>query len=84
MLIALCSASLPAAAMVSDPNWTETVFSVSRNMTGDTSQKLHTRLTWVPDRSDRLFVLEKNGRVRALADALTTTTPAWSTLAPDM
>ncbi len=77
---ALCS-GLPAAATVSDPNWTETVFSVNRNNPGDTTGKLHTGLAWAPDGSDRLFVLEKNGRVRILSGALSTTSPTWSTFA---
>lgn len=75
------SASLPVAATVSDSNWTETVFSVNRNDVGDTSGKLHTGLAWAPDGSDRLFVLEKNGRVRILSGSLTTPTPVWSTFA---
>lgn len=60
-------------AAVSDPNWTETVFS------SDGSQ--HTGLAWAPDGSDRLFVTEKAGRVRVLTGALTTGTGTWSTFA---
>lgn len=73
--------SLPVAAAVSDLNWTESVFSVNRNTLNDTSGKLHTGLAWAPDGSDRLFVLEKNGRVRILSGALTTAAPVWSTFA---
>ena len=82
--LVLCTAlgsSLPVAAAVSDPNWTESVFSVNRNTPNDTSGKLHTGLAWAPDGSDRLFVLEKNGRVRILSGALSTASPLWSTFA---
>ncbi len=81
-LLVLCTAlgsSLPAAAAVSDPNWAESVFSINRNTPNDTTGKLHTGLAWAPDGSDRLFVLEKNGRVRILSGALTTAVPVWST-----
>ena len=64
----------PAAAAVSDPNWTETTFSTNAGGGG------HTGLAWAPDGSDRLFVLEKNGRVRLLSGSLAGT-PAWSTFA---
>jgi glucose/arabinose dehydrogenase len=80
----LCLAAghvLPVSATVSDLNWTETVFSVNRNSPGDVSGKLHTGLAWAPDGSDRLFVLEKNGRVRVLSGSLTSTSPVWSTFA---
>lgn len=73
--------ALPAAGTVIDPNWSESVFSVNRDTPGDTSGKLHTGLAWAPDGSDRLFVLEKNGRVRVLSGSLTTNNPAWSTFA---
>ena len=73
--------ALPASGAVSDPNWTETVFSVNANTPGDTTGKLHTGLAWAPDGSDRLFVLEKNGRVRILSGSLTTNMPVWSTFA---
>ncbi|MDZ4814431.1 MAG: PQQ-dependent sugar dehydrogenase [Pseudomonadota bacterium] len=82
--LVLCTAlggSLPVAAALSDPNWTESVFSVNRNTPNDTSGKLHTGLAWAPDGSDRLFVLEKNGRARILSGALTTASPVWSTFA---
>ncbi len=62
-----------AQATVIDTNWTETIFS------SDGSQ--HTGLGWAPDGSDRLFVLEKTGRVRVLGGALTGGTPTWSTFA---
>src|SRR5688572_7274499 len=60
-------------AAVSDPNWTESVFS------SDGAQ--HTGLAWAPDGSDRLFVTEKTGRVRVLSGALSTGTGTWSTFA---
>jgi glucose/arabinose dehydrogenase len=81
LLCAAIGASLPATATVSDPNWTETPFSVNQNMPGDMGLKLHTGLAWAPDGSDRLFVLEKNGRVRILSGALTTGAGTWSTFA---
>lgn len=81
LLCAAFGASVPAAAAVSDPNWTETVFSVNRNAPGDTSGKQHTGLAWAPDGSDRLFVLEKGGRARILVGATTTASPVWSTFA---
>lgn len=62
-----------AHAAVSDPNWTEATF------TTDGSQ--HTGLAWAPDGSDRLFVIEKTGRVRVFSGALTTGTGTWSTFA---
>lgn len=70
-----------AHATVIDTAWTESIFSVNRNNPGDTSGKQHTGLAWAPDGSDRLFVLEKTGRVRILKGALTTATPTWSTFA---
>ncbi len=81
LLLAACSASPLAQAAVSDPNWTETAFSINRNSPTDTSGKQHTGMAWATDGSDRLFVLEKNGRVRVLSGALTTTTPEWTTFA---
>ena len=54
LLLAGLFLASPLHAAVSDPNWTETVFST------DGSQ--HTGLAWAPDGSDRLFVLEKTGR----------------------
>lgn len=80
LLAALCC-GLSATATVSDPNWTESVFSVNINSPGDTSGKQHTGLAWAPDGSDRLFVTEKTGRVRILSGALTTASPVWSTFA---
>jgi glucose/arabinose dehydrogenase len=73
-LLAICllQASFAHAA-ISDPNWTESIF------TSDGSQ--HTGLAWAPDGSDRLFVLEKTGRVRVFSGALTTGTGTWSTFA---
>jgi glucose/arabinose dehydrogenase len=82
LLCALSGASLSAAAAVSDPNWTETVFSVNVNAPGDMTPKLHTGLAWAPDGSDRLFVLEKTGRVRLLSGALSGA-PVWSTFATE-
>jgi glucose/arabinose dehydrogenase len=73
----LCLALLPlrsATAAVSDPNWTETTFSANPGGGG------HTGLAWAPDGSDRLFVLEKNGRVRLLSGSMAGT-PVWSTFA---
>ncbi len=81
LICAALSAAMPVAATVSDPNWTETVFSINRNDPTDTTGKQHTGLAWAPDGSDRLFVLEKTGRVRILSGSLTTTTPVWSTFA---
>jgi glucose/arabinose dehydrogenase len=81
LLCAAIGASLPATAAVVDSNWTEAVFSVNRNNPMDNSGKQHTGLAWAPDGSDRLFVLEKGGRVRILSGALTSTTPVWSTFA---
>lgn len=78
---AVTGASLPAAATVLDTNWTESVFSINRDAPNDTTGKQHTGLAWATDGSDRLFVLEKTGRVRILSGALTTTTPVWSTFA---
>lgn len=77
----LSTLSLPAIAAVEDPDWTETVLSINRDSPGDTGQKSHTGLAWAPDGSDRLFVLEKRGRVRVLSGALTTASPSWSTFA---
>ncbi len=74
-------AALSARAALVDGNWTESVFSVNRNTPGDTSGKQHTGLAWAPDGSDRLFVLEKTGRVRILSGSLTTASPTWSTFA---
>lgn len=62
-----------AHATVGDPNWTESTF------TTDGSQ--HTGLAWAPDGSDRLFVIEKTGRVRVFSGALTTGSGTWSTFA---
>lgn len=79
--ILLCSAlAVPAHATVLDGNWTESTFSVNVNMPGDVTNKQHTGLAWAPDGSDRLFVLEKTGRVRLLKGALAGT-PVWSTFA---
>jgi len=75
LLFAALAASLPADAAVSDPNWTETMLSSNPGGGG------HTGLAWAPDGSDRLFVLEKNGRVRVMSGALSTGIPAWSTFA---
>jgi glucose/arabinose dehydrogenase len=72
-----------AGAAVADANWTESVFSVNRNSPDDISGKQHTGLAWAPDGSDRLFVLEKTGRVRVLSGALTTGTGTWSTFATE-
>jgi glucose/arabinose dehydrogenase len=83
-LLACCvplALSAPSDAAVSDANWTESVFSVNRNSPDDTSGKQHTGLAWAPDGSDRLFVLEKTGRVRVLSGALSTGTGTWSTFA---
>jgi hypothetical protein len=60
-------------ATVSDPNWTESVFS--------SDGSLHTGLAWAPDGSDRLFVMELTGRVRVLSGALTGGPATWSTFA---
>ena len=81
LVFLLSTLSLPAIAAVEDPDWTETVFSINRDSPDDTGQKSHTGLAWAPDGSDRLFVLEKNGRVRVLSGALTTASPSWSTFA---
>jgi|CXWL01.1.fsa_nt_gi glucose/arabinose dehydrogenase len=81
LICAALGAAMPVAATVPDPNWTETVFSINRNDAGDTTGKQHTGLAWAPDGSDRLFVLEKTGRVRILSGSLTTPTPVWSTFA---
>jgi glucose/arabinose dehydrogenase len=81
LCIALCGASVSAVAAVDDPAWNETVFSINRDAPDDTSSKQHTGLAWAPDGSDRLFVLEKSGRVRVLSGALTTASPTWSTFA---
>ncbi len=70
--IALCLSPVAESAVI-DTNWTETIFS------SDGSQ--HTGLGWAPDGSDRLFVLEKTGRVRVLSGALTSSSPTWSTFA---
>lgn len=67
-----CVAPMLGAA-VSDPNWSETTVST------DGSQ--HTGMAWAPDGSDRLFVLEKTGRVRVMSGLLTAGTPSWSTFA---
>jgi glucose/arabinose dehydrogenase len=79
--IAVCGSSVSAVAAVDDPVWSETAFSVNRDAPDDTSAKQHTGLAWAPDGSDRLFVLEKTGRVRVLSGALTTASPTWSTFA---
>jgi len=62
-----------ALAAVSDPNWTETVFTSDGNA--------HTGLAWAPDGSDRLFVTEKTGRVRVYSGSLSTGAGTWSTFA---
>ncbi|HET7843941.1 MAG TPA: PQQ-dependent sugar dehydrogenase [Xanthomonadales bacterium] len=72
LLAGLAMAPL-AHATVSDPNWTETT------LTSDGSQ--HTGLAWAPDGSDRLFVIEKTGRVRVFSGYTTTGTGTWSTFA---
>ncbi len=77
----LSTVVLPAFAAVDDSHWTETVFSINRDTPTDTAAKGHTGLAWATDGSDRLFVLEKSGRVRVLSGALTTATPTWSTFA---
>ena len=74
LLCLALAAMQPATATVSDPNWTETTFSTN------TGGSQHTGMAWAPDGSDRLFVLEKTGRVRLLSGALAGT-PAWSTFA---
>ena len=81
LCIAASGASFSAVAAVDDPNWSETVFSINRDAPDDNSPKQHTGLAWAPDGSDRLFVLEKGGRVRLLSGALTTGSPTWSTFA---
>lgn len=81
LCIAASSATFSAIAAVDDPAWSETAFSVNRDAPDDTSPKRHTALAWAPDGSDRLFVLEKGGRVRVLSGALTTASPTWSTFA---
>lgn len=81
---ALCLSLLiaaPCGATLIDSSWTETVFSVNRDSPNDSSGKSHTGLAWAPDGSDRLFVLEKAGRVRILSGALSTGTGTWSTFA---
>jgi glucose/arabinose dehydrogenase len=66
--------AVPSAhATVSDPNWTETEW------TEDGSG--HTGLAWAPDGSDRLFVIEKGGRVRVYSGRLSTGVGTWSTFA---
>lgn len=70
------SALIPASsvlATVTDPNWTESVFSADGSS--------HTGLAWAPDGSDRLFVLEQTGRVRVLSGALSSGVGTWSTFA---
>lgn len=79
LALAAGSTTLPTMAAVGDINWTESVFSINRDNPADTSGKQHTGLAWAPDGSNRLFVLEKAGRVRVLSDAFGT--PAWSTFA---
>ena len=71
----------PAIATVLDPAWTESVAGVNLDAPGDTVPKGHTALGWAPDGSDRLFVLEKSGRVRLMKGFTTTGTPTWSTFA---
>jgi glucose/arabinose dehydrogenase len=71
----LLAAATPAGATLVDTNWTETILSTNTGSSG------HTGLAWAPDGSDRLFVIEKGGRVRILSGATTTTTPTWSTFA---
>lgn len=65
--------AISAQAAVGDPNWTESVFSADGSS--------HTGLAWAPDGSDRLFVLEKTGRVRVLSGALAGGAGTWSTFA---
>lgn len=72
LLAGLAVAPLAHGA-VSDPNWTEAI------LTSDGSQ--HTGLAWAPDGSDRLFVIEKTGRVRVFGGYTTTGTGTWSTFA---
>jgi glucose/arabinose dehydrogenase len=64
-----------AQAALLDPAWTQTLFSTN------SGGAQHTGLAWAPDGSDRLFVLEKTGRVRVLSGATTSTTPTWTTFA---
>ena len=81
LFLAGLSLSSCVNATLVDANWTETVFSINRNTPTDTSGKQHTGLAWAPDGSDRLFVLEKTGRVRILSGSLSGGTPTWSTFA---
>jgi len=60
-------------AGVLDPGWSQTVHA--------SDGEFHTGLAWAPDGSDRLFVLEKKGRVRVLSGSTTSDNPTWSTFA---
>jgi glucose/arabinose dehydrogenase len=81
LALAAAAASLPAVAAVGDINWTESVFSINRDTPADTSGKQHTGLAWAPDGSNRLFVLEKEGRVRVLSNTFGAGTATWTTFA---
>ena len=81
LCVAASGAGFSAMAAVEDPDWTETEFAINRDAPDDSSPKSHTGLAWAPDGSDRLFVLEKRGRVRVLSGALTAASPTWSTFA---
>ncbi len=70
-----------ATATILDANWSESLFSINRDSPADTTAKRHTGLAWAPDGSDRLFVLELNGRVRVLSGAHMSDSPVWSTFA---
>lgn len=64
-LVLLACFAIPAArAAVVDANWTEASPWRSIATGGNTG------LAWAPDGSDRLFVLEKTGRVQVLSGAL--------------
>jgi uncharacterized repeat protein (TIGR01451 family) len=76
---ALLAAVPGAGATMLDENWTQTTVS--------SDGSVHTGLAWAPDGSDRLFVLEKGGRVRLLTGVLADDPsvsgdePVWSTFA---
>ena len=72
----LCaSLGLPVSvhAAMLDSNWTETTVS--------NDGSVHTGLAWAPDGSDRLFLIEKGGRVRIMSGLTSTGTASWSTFA---
>src|SRR5687767_6273118 len=76
LLLASVLLASAASAAVSDSNFTESTFF---NNTGGGLQI--TGIEWAPDGSNRLFMAEKNGRVRIIKDGQLLTAP-FATMSP--